>query len=247
MSEMPLLEVISLSRRFGGLTAVRDVSLQVRRGEIVGLIGPNGAGKTTLFRCVVGVLKPSAGRVLLDGRRIDGLSPHAVVARGVCHTHQVPAPFLDLSVRDNLRVGAEFGRRSRDAHAVTARVLDETGLEPLAGVPARNLGIGNLKLLEVARALATGPALLCVDEAGSGLTPVELERMLGLLRAVRDAGVTILYVEHNMRAIASVCDRVAVLEFGQKIAEGRPEVIARDPEVIRAYLGPPAAVGPEQQ
>ena len=179
----PLLAIENVSRRFGGLMAVRDVSMEVRRGEIVGIIGPNGAGKTTLFRCVVGYLKPSAGRILFAGRRIDGLSQFATVARGVCHTHQIPAPFGDLTVRDNVRVGASFGRQARNARSVVEDVLGRTGLEPLAGTLARNLSIGNLKLLEVARALATGPQLLCLDEVGGGLSPVELSRMLAVIRA----------------------------------------------------------------
>ncbi|MBK9063950.1 MAG: ABC transporter ATP-binding protein [Acidobacteria bacterium] len=235
-----LLSVRGLTKRFGGLTALDDVSFDVAPGEIYGVIGPNGAGKTTLFSCLVGALAPTAGEIRFRGRRTDGLPNHAVVRRGLVRTHQIVRPFRDMTVEDNVSIGAHFGagrRRGGDARRRTAEVLERTGLSSRARDLAATLPIGDLKRLEIARALAAEPACLCLDEVMGGLNPSEIVAAMSLVRSIRDAGVTVLMIEHHVHAVAGVTDRILVLNFGEKIAEGPPHGVLADPAVISAYIG----------
>jgi branched-chain amino acid transport system ATP-binding protein len=235
-----VLQGIGVSRSFGGLRALEDVSFEVEPGEIFGLIGPNGAGKTTLFKVISGVFPPSAGRVLLRGKDIAGLKPNETCRLGITSTHQIVRPFGEMSVYDNVRVGASHGRaRHGDApaHKETERVLEFTGLAAQQNRPAKSLTLAGRKRLEIARALATAPEVLLLDEVVAGLNPTEVGRTIELIRRVRDSGVTIIMVEHVMKAVMGTCDRVMVLNYGRKIAEGKPQDVVLMPQVIEAYLG----------
>ena len=236
-----LLVVKGLTRYFGGLAAVTDLHFHVNEGEIFGIIGPNCAGKTTAFSMIAGSLPPSAGSILFREKEIAAWPSHRVVHLGICRTHQVPRPFTGMTVYENVEVGFRYGgRRSHSRGPVAAeveRLLELTDLSPSMNTPASALPTGNRKRLELARALATDPVLLLCDEICGGLNQAETQAMLGLLRRLRDAGITILYIEHDMRAVMGTCDRIMVLNYGEKLAEGTPQEIQHDEAVIEAYLG----------
>ena len=233
-----MLELDAVTKRFGGLTAVREVSLRAGPGEIVGIIGPNGAGKTTLFNVISGFFAPDAGRVLLDGRDVSRMPAHEICALGLCRTFQIVKPFGNLSVEDNVMIGALTRLTSVSAAREEARrVVALCRLEPFAASAARSLPIGLRKRLEVARALATRPRLLLLDEVMAGLNATELGEMITLIRSLHGEGVGLIIIEHIMAAMMRLAQRIVVLHHGEKIAEGTPESIASDRRVVDAYLG----------
>jgi len=235
-----LLSVRGISKRFGGLLALSSIGFDVAAGDIFGVIGPNGAGKTTLFSCLVGALVPTSGEIWFRGKRIDGLANHAAVKRGIVRTHQIVRPFRQMSVTENVAVAAHFGagrRRGKEAVRRVSEILERTGLSSEAASPASALTIGQLKRLEIARALATEPHVICLDEVMGGLNPAEIQGAMSLIRSIRDSGITVLMIEHHVHAVVGVSNRILVLNFGQKIAEGSPQTVLKDAAVITAYLG----------
>jgi len=240
-----LLEVRGVSKRFGGLVAVSDVSFSLAEGEIIGLIGPNGAGKTTLFNVVNGVYKADQGSITFAGKDITRDSPDKVVHLGLARTHQIVKPLNDLTLLDNVTVGACFGREylgMNAARKVASEVLQRVGLGNRAEMTARSLTIAGKKRLEVARALAAKPKLLLLDEVLAGLNPTEVATMIELVRKIRDSGVSVLMIEHLMQAIMSLSDRIVVLNLGRKLAEGQPDEVVHNSDVVEAYLGFPDIV-----
>jgi branched-chain amino acid transport system ATP-binding protein len=235
-----ILAARQITKRFEGLLALCGVDFEIAEGEIFGVIGPNGAGKTTLFSCLTGSAAPTSGSVTLLGERIDGLPCWAVVARGLVRTHQIMRPFREMTVRENVAVASRFGtghRRGMDAARRVHDILETTGLLHRAEIPAGALTIGELKRVEIARALATEPRVICLDEVMGGLNPAEIVGAMSLIRSIRDSGVTVLMIEHHVHAVVGVTDRIMVLNFGEKIAEGPPQSVLKDPAVVAAYLG----------
>lgn len=235
---MRLLQVRGLSKRFGGLQAVADLTFTMEEGEVLGLIGPNGAGKTTAFNLISGFLVPDSGEIGFKGRSLLGLRPHQICHLGLTRTFQLVRPFPHLSVLENVRVGA-FARTAsaREAEAKARQVLHEVGLEAKSAVPAAELTLAERKRLELARALATDPTLLLLDEVMAGLNATETERIVDLVRGINARGVSILLIEHVMRAVMSLSHRIVVLNYGQVIAQGSAAQVASDRRVIEAYLG----------
>lgn len=236
-----ILQVEGLTKRFNGLVAVNDLSFHVDEGEILALIGPNGAGKTTVFNLISGLLRPDAGRILFDGQDVTHWTPEERAHRGIGRTFQVMQPFGELTVLENLMVGALYGRgRPRSlgaarAHAEAIGCL--VGLGPLLDRPAANLGVADLKRLELGRALAMDPRLLLLDEVLAGLSPTEALEAVETVHRIRNRGVTILLIDHVMHSVRALADRVVVMNFGQKLAEGTFDAVASNPQVVEAYLG----------
>ncbi|CAH2598711.1 ABC transporter ATP-binding protein [Rhodovastum atsumiense] len=233
-----MLDVVQVSKWYGGLQAIADASLTVAEGAIVGLIGPNGAGKTTLFGVISGFVPPSGGEVRFAGTAVTAEPPHLRARRGIARTFQIVQPFAGLSVHENIAVGAYLRHAHRaDAMGHAARVAERVGLGPMLDQPAAALTVAGRKRLELARALATEPRLLLLDEVLAGLNPSEIRDILPVLRSIREGGVTILMIEHVMQAVMALCEDVYVLAQGRMIAHGPPREVCEDPAVIEAYLG----------
>ena len=244
---MSILEGKGVTKYFGGLAAVSDVDFNVEQGEALGLIGPNGAGKTTLFNLISAALPTKSGTIRFKGKNITGLKPYKICRMGVARTFQLVKVFADMPALSNVILGAYFGMSpgmsSKDAVREATELLEFVGLSAVKGTPAKDLTLASQKRLEVARALATNPELLLLDEIMAGLNPAEVAQAMELVNKIRDKGITIIMIEHVMKAIMNVCERIIVLHHGQKIAEGTPQEIATSKTVIKVYLGDKAHAG----
>jgi branched-chain amino acid transport system ATP-binding protein len=237
-ADQALLSVKGLTKSFGGLIAVDNLDFVIRRGELVGLIGPNGAGKTTLFNLLMGLIKPSSGEVLLEGEDITGLKPHCVCEKGMVKTFQNVALFPEMTVLDNVLTGGLLRLSLNDARTLAMKNLGKVGMDHIAAKKAADLTFPEKALVEMARALCTQPKIVLLDEVMAALNEAEMDHILELIRKLRkEEGLTFVVIEHHMRAIMNLCERILVLSFGQKIAEGNPREISTNPDVIAAYLG----------
>jgi branched-chain amino acid transport system ATP-binding protein len=235
---MQILKIIDMTKDFGGLRAVDHLNLSIESGQILGLIGPNGAGKSTVFNCIAGVYPPTAGTIAFAGNKINGKKPWDLCKSGLARTFQIVKPFASKSVLYNVTVGSFIATNKRSqAEAKALQVLEDLNFSAKKDICAGNLTIADRKRLEIARALATGPKLLLLDEVMAGLRPSEVDEMVAIIKHLQERGITIFVIEHIMRAIMALSDRIVVIQFGQKIAEGTPDQIANDENVIKAYLG----------